>query len=1565
MQNYSGQVVKSYEIKERIGAGGFGEVYRAIQPSVGREVAIKIILPEHANHPEFVKRFETEAQLVARLEHPHIVPLYDYWRDPSGAYLVMRFLRGGSLRQSIDENGAWEPRRVAQMLTQIGAALTFAHRNSVIHRDLKSDNILIDEEGNAYLTDFGIAKDLGGNEGLTRDNILGTPAYLSPEQIRGETATPRSDVYALGIMIYESLIGAKPFTDHTPATLLFKQLNDPLPKVNEVRSELSAEIDDVLQRATAKNSDERYESAIDLARAFADAVRGTAPGMPSSGGMTLDISLTTAEEVAVEPKNPYKGLRSFQQADAEDFYGRDHLINDLLYRLSTDGDNWDFLAVVGPSGSGKSSAVKAGLIPRIQDGLLDETITWFTTDMVPGTHPLEELEAALLSIATNDVPGLLDQLREDERGLVRAVRRILPDDESQFVLFIDQFEEVFTIVEDEDARAHFLTSILNAAVDERSRIKIVITMRADFYDRPLLYAKFGELIRKRTELVLPLTDDELEQAIVGPAKRVGLVMERGLVQAIISDVKTSPGALPLLQYALTELFERREGRSLTLDAYRDIGGTTGALARRAEELFQSFDPEEQAATRQMFLRLVTLGDGAEDTRRRVMQTELLSLGKQAYAMRKVIDQFGKYRLLTFDHDPQTRSSTVEVAHEALIRQWGRVRDWLEDNREAVALQRRLTVAADEWEKSRRDASFLAQGSRLQQFEALVDNQDIALNQTELQFVEMSIEARKERLREAQEQEAREERLRQQARQRLQWVAVVASIAAVVGFVLAYFAISAQGRAENEAQRAATSAALAESEAQRAATAAAIANQNEAEARSLALAANARNALAANDPQLALALGLQAQEVFQPVSAEVLRTLANTVYAPGPRHRLDGHGDSVLATAFSSDSQYALSGAADGTVRVWDVQTGANTLTIRLDPFIDTTDEGEQIETVNYINEVAFHPDNASIAAAAANGNVYVWSFPEGDLQTTLVGHEDDATAVVYSPSGAFIATGGFDYTVRLWGAASGAQVQSFAGHTGTIFRLAFSPDGRRLASSSGDETIFDTGFDGEDRTIRLWNVETGTQLRVIRPDSGYVRALDYSPDGETIAGGFWDSGTGGTIRIYDANTGNEINRFFGHTTPLEDVVFSPDGERIASIAWDRNVRVWDIERAVEVQRFTGFTDRLLSMAWSDNGDYLLLGLGNVGNNEVNLNRANDPTVWLWDVRSRDQAGVYRQHSDWVWAADIHPDGELAVSGGGPLRLPQPEEGEEVPVIDTVVRIWDIDDGEVIAQYRQHTNTVDSVRFHPTRPYVLSAAWDGNIVLWNYESEQRTRIYREHVDEVYMVRFLDDGDRFVSASKDGTARLWDTNTGEVLRVFEHGVRVNGVDVNPDETLIATSTGDFGRDDNYVVLWDLESGEEIRRFAGHTSLVNEVRFHPSGRSLISTSWDTTVRQWDVETGEEVRQFNGHTGNTFGIDFTRDGDVMLTTSQDTTVRMWEYSTGEALHVFDQHEDWVQEVVVAPDDSFAISSAQDNTLRRWLINRSAPQLQAYADDIRYLRDLTCGERLLYRLDPCANDGG
>ena len=264
-------------------------------------------------------------------------------------------------------------------------------------------------------------------------------------------------------------------------------------------------------------------------------------------------------------------------------------------------------------------------------------------------------------------------------------------------MVIDQFEELFTLVTDEALRAHFLALLQTAVTDPASRVRVVITLRADFYDRPLLYEDFGALMQARTQVVLPLTTGELERAIVAPAQRIGVQIEPNLVAAMIADVHEEPGALPLLQYALTEVFERREGRRLRLEDYEAIGRAAGALARRADRVFAQLAPVQQAVAQQVFLRLVTLGEGTEDTRRRVERAELASVVPDAATLQEVLDIFGRHRLLSFDRVPDTRAPTVEVAHEALLREWARLRSWLDNSREDVRQQRRLARLAAEWD----------------------------------------------------------------------------------------------------------------------------------------------------------------------------------------------------------------------------------------------------------------------------------------------------------------------------------------------------------------------------------------------------------------------------------------------------------------------------------------------------------------------------------------------------------------------------------------------------------------------------------------------------------------------------------------------------------------------------------------------------------------------------------------------------------------------------------------------------------------------------------------------------
>ncbi|MGD8753231.1 MAG: protein kinase, partial [Anaerolineales bacterium] len=444
--------LRGYELLELLGEGHFGAVYRAYQGAVGRDVAIKVILPRYANDPKFIRSFESEAQLVTRLEHPHIVPLYDYWREPDGAYLVMRWLRGGSLKSAL-ERGPWSRDAALQLVGQVASALAGAHRQGVVHRDIKPANILLDKAGNAYLSDFGIATltgplaDLRGEHAPEAERSASSMGYLSPELSAGAEPAPSADIYSFGVTVYELLTGESPYPDLEGEALREAHRTQELPSIVAQRPELPVKIDEVVRKATSKDPLERYQDPLEFAAAFRAALTGVAP-----------IVKIPLDEIA----NPYKGLRAFQETDAGDFYGRERMVARLLERLSaspSNGNDQDaiqnrFLAVVGPSGSGKSSLVKAGLLPALRRGAVEGSGNWFISEMTPGTKPFEGLEAAILRVAVNPPERLLGQLKEDERGIARAVKRALPPgDATDLLLVVDQFEELFTLVNPTEARA--------------------------------------------------------------------------------------------------------------------------------------------------------------------------------------------------------------------------------------------------------------------------------------------------------------------------------------------------------------------------------------------------------------------------------------------------------------------------------------------------------------------------------------------------------------------------------------------------------------------------------------------------------------------------------------------------------------------------------------------------------------------------------------------------------------------------------------------------------------------------------------------------------------------------------------------------------------------------------------------------------------------------------------------------------------------------------------------------------------------------------------------------------
>jgi WD40 repeat protein/DNA-binding SARP family transcriptional activator/tRNA A-37 threonylcarbamoyl transferase component Bud32 len=1422
-----GEPLRGYRLLESLGSGAFGVVHRAAQPQLNREVAVKVVHRHLANDLELVRRFEAEAQVVARLEHPRIVPLYDYWRDVDGAYLVTRFLRGGSLRQRL-AGGPLEQQETLRVVEQVAEALHAAHRNGVVHGDLKPENVLFDEEGNAYLTDFAIAGDRWAGK-RTRPGAAGDLADL--------------------------------------ARLLSEALGPKVP----------AAVEALLDRATTEAPDHRFADALELAGAVREALGAPAPGPRPSPSPAADAP------------NPYKGLRPFQEADEEEFFGRERVVDQLVSRLSEPGNGSRFLAVVGPSGSGKSSVVQAGLVPALRRGAVAGSNRWFVVKTQPGPYPFEELEEALLSVAVSRPANLLEQWGRDEHALSRAARRVLPGQDSELIVVIDQFEEVFTLVRSEPERAQFLAMLAATVADPDSRVRVVVTLRADFYDRPLTHPGFGELVAEHTLAVPPLSAEELERAVSGPAERTGVSLEAPLVAEMVAEVLDQPGALPLLQYALTELFDRREGEVLTLKAYREIGGVSGALARRAEALFDALGLPGREAVRQLFLRLVNVGEeGAEDTRRRVLRVELASLEGDQASMEGVIDAYGAHRLLSFDRDPITRGPTVEVAHEALLREWGRLRGWVEGAREDVRMRRRLDVGAAEWARAGEDPSFLLRGARLDQFEAWAGVTDVALSEQERRFLQRGIERRDAERAEEEARKAHEAALERRSVLRLRALVAVLTVMALVAAALSIVAVGQRGRAQHEA-RVAT-------------------------ARELASAAEANLGV---DPQRSILLALQATAATRPdgpVLPDAVQALHDAVAAD--REVLALRDPSTASVAWSPDGRLIATGGAVGgpagedrpredQVILWDAHTGKKLFTLK--------------GNTAAIDDIAFSPDSSRLASVDGYQTI-VWDAHTGRRLLTISARQFQVTGAAFSPDGTMVATaeflvGTFLSRVRVVDATSGDDLFQFTTE-GTVSQApAFSPDGTRIAV-------------GDDRAIVQWDLRTRQRDLVIQageltgpgvlfsgPVAGRkdlvvhtgVSALAYSPDGTRLAATL---ASADIARVWDAATGGQVETLQGHSGATTGIDWSRDGTRIATGGDDGTARVWDAETGKPLMVLPGHVGLVAMVAFSPDGTRLVAG-------------GNDGTALVWDIAPAATAEALGIAASGGWPTSVAftPDGSsVVVSGvgagadarsvgtggwlGGALwdartgdrirDLGDAWFGAAVGAGGSIVATWgktlavvDASPGGAVRTLFPKGASLSAIATAPQGTEVAGAregyGGSSSVLVWDARSGKLIRTFSGWDLSVEGVALSPDGRLVAGLSGLGVLRVLDVQSGNL--VFSERVTTGegrSVMFSPDGSLIATSAGDG------VSVWRVPSGKLLDRLGG-TGSVGAVAFSPDGSRIATGGDDGAARIWDVATGLQTLTLVGHTGALTGVAFSPDGSRLATTSLDGTLRMYVLQVGE----------------------------------------------------------------------------
>ncbi|MGA9276901.1 BTAD domain-containing putative transcriptional regulator [Ilumatobacter sp.] len=739
-----GRPLRGYTLHDAIGEGAHGRVYTATQPGTDRLVAIKVIRPDLADSTEYVRRFDTEARLVARLEHPHIVPLYDYWREPGGAFLVFRLLTGGTARDSVVTGGPWSMPRVARLVEEVGGALMAAHSRGVAHNDVKASNVLLDDQGAAYLTDFGIAVD--------------ALAHECGDRTDDDRKSQQLDVEGLAWLVWELLTGEHPSgIGPTSAPFVSSRHAAHVPSLIDRATAVPDGLDALLRLAGAPGAGGLTVAEFVLGwRAATGTVDGRASPITSSDRLAANSArrraahaLTLATAAGV---NPYRGLRPFDVADAAGFHGRSKAVDDLVELVTVRR----LVTVVGASGSGKSSLVRAGLVPRLQA----EGVVTVTT--VPGDDPMGALDHALRELSSATDVDAADGLERTD-ALVGVAHRF-----GRIVVVVDQFEECWTRARSDD-RDRFIDMVVDATRNDSLDVSFVLTVRADLLDAPLGHPRLGRLLGDGNYLVAPMSPAELDEAIVLPAADAGVSFGEGVVAELVAGAAHRPGSLPLLQFALTELYDRRIDGEIGRAAVESIGGVAGAIGRRAEALYLESDDTQRSAARSLFDRLVTPGDGSPDTRRRAAVGELSS------DMSAAADRFVAARLLVTDRDPATREPTVEVAHEALLERWHRLAKWIDEDRRWLEQLRHLSAATRAWDGGGRHDTELYSGARLEAAIDAIDLDDRQVSGLERDFIESARAAR-----DAEVVAAR--RTTRRLRRRLTATAVALVIALVAGTV---------------------------------------------------------------------------------------------------------------------------------------------------------------------------------------------------------------------------------------------------------------------------------------------------------------------------------------------------------------------------------------------------------------------------------------------------------------------------------------------------------------------------------------------------------------------------------------------------------------------------------------------------------------------------------------------------------------------------------------------------------------------------------------------------------------
>jgi WD40 repeat protein/serine/threonine protein kinase len=1273
--------------------------------------------------------------------------------------------------------------------------------------------------------------------------------------------------------------------------------------------------------------------------------------------------------------SPFRGLDVFNFEHAPIFHGRTKAIGRVLEALEAQvRAQRPFVLVVGASGSGKSSLVRAGVLPLLtQPGTIEGIGLWRWSVTRPGAGGssgdcFNALAAALIEPPA--LPGLEDpeslnairdlatelrehsdsvalrvrdaldnaarewkiqhrhsleererQLREsgrsDDADFARKQRENLALPKARLVLVIDQLEELFTTGFSPEVRQKYVSAL--AGLVRSGRVFVLATLRSDFYHA---YQEFPDLI----ELAMPAgkfdlrppTPYEIGNMIRLPAEAAGLHFEQDqetgqrLDQALRDAASATPESLPLLEHVLSLLYDKQGARGddlLRWSDYREVGELKGALARHAEVVFCTLQPHEQRAFPLVMRYLVTLGQGEEEVpnRRTVPYRDFVATGGTEDDGRKAgakgfVNLFVEKRLLVADTDPQGEVS-VSVAHEALLREWQRVKEWLTENREFLRMRDRLDASLKLWlSREKQKDDLLGPGLPLAEGEKLVKDFKASLSREQSDYIHASIAERNRR-----------KRLQECIR-----YAVTAAIS-VLAIVAGTQWLQAERQRKSEAQ---ITAKLQEQLRQ-----ASWESFSQAERQFQLGEWREGIALLARAIKFDLENKVASERFFQELVRHHEKALPPLIAS-------FDHQDGLWRAIFSPDGARILTASWDKTAKLWDAASG------------------ELIASFDHQGSVwhaTFSPDGTRILTASADKTAKLWDAASGKLIASFA-HQDSVYDAEFSPDGARILTASWDKTAKLWEAASGKNIASFD-HQGGLWHAEFSLDGARILTASAD------------KTAKLWEAASGKVIASFG-HQGTVRWAGFSPDGTRILTASWDS----TAKLWEAASGKLIASF-GHQDCVRWAAFSPDGARILTASADATAKVWDAasgklitsfahQREVSYAAFSPDGIRVLTASadntaklWDAASGNLIASFAHQGSvrwatfspdGARILTASWDKTVKLWDATSGGLMASFAHQDSVRWAA-FSPDGAriLTASADATAKLWETASGRLLASFahqgivgaaafspdgariltasaDTTAKLWDATSGKVIASFA-HQGTVTTAAFSPDGARILTASTDRCAKLWN-TTPQKLIVSLAHQGEVNDAEFSPDGARILTASADKTAKLWDAVSGELIASFSHQDGVIQASFSSNGARILTASWD-----KTAKLWDTASGRLIASFA-HLDRVHHATFSPDGTRILTASADKTAKLWKAASGELIASF-AHQGEVIYAAFSPDGARILTASADNTAKLWDTASGRLIASF-AHQGTVRWAAFSPDSAWILTASWDKTAKLWDAN-------------------------------------